>query len=199
MHTEITSDTFKELGTSYSYPTFVGTVDGFDITITSEGADGAALHWYGRFCEAHNAPSHAHLVRNPNAWQKRDTGNGTDSWVRTSSRIYGWFAWELFTPSDEVQAHIRDGKSEREAWHLVNEMIRDTVQGLADGDIHEVIVTVTASRNGIELASESCGTECDSRNTREALHERIMETGLDCVAEALHHAKQALATLCACH
>lgn len=200
MPTEITASLFEEVSQPFaSYPVFDASADGFDVQITVEEGDGSALHWYGRWCEDHNAPARAHLVRNPRAWVKRDTGNGTDSWVRTSSRVYGWFAWELFDPAAEVEAHIRNGKDEREAWAIVNGDIRRTVEGLADGDIHEVYVTVTVSRSGIELASESCGTEIDDRDPRADRHAQILDVGMDLTVQAIHDAKAALASLCACH
>ena len=201
MHTLITADLFTEKPSrGYAlFPTFAGTVEGFTVEISAEYDSTGADYWYGRFCEESNAPAHAHLVRNPNAWVKQDTGNGTDSWVRTTTRNYGWFAWELYNPKDEVEGRKSHAMSEAEAWRQVNAEIRDTVQGLVDGDIQNVKVVATVSRNGIELASDSLGTEIDTRNPTHLTHERILDTGLDCVAEALHNARTALASLCACH
>lgn len=180
-----------------------GEIEGFEIRVEMAYDDGM-IDWYGDFCEKERPPkwtnSKTFFVRNENAWRKRDLGEGTDSWVRIDSRTYGWFAWAQFDPEEEAAAWMKNGLSEREAWDRVLGIIRKTVEGLASGDLHAIILTATAYREGIELGSASLGgIEQDSRESASYNRDSRIDHATDLVAEAIHDAKKALAKLCECH
>lgn len=201
-HAEILAQLHETVDRNHR-PVWTGEIEGFEIRVEMT-YDDSRIDWYGDFCEKERPPkwtnSKTFFVRNENAWRKRDEGNGTDSWVRTNNRVFGWFAWAMFDPEEEVAAWMKNGLSEREAWDRVLGIIRKAVEGLAEGDLHAIVVTATAYREGIELGSASLGgIEQDSRESASYNRESMIEQATDLVAEAIHEAKKALARLCECH
>jgi len=181
---------------------WTGELDGFEIRIEMRYDDYSPDH-YGDFCEKERPPKWAWhgatFVRNPNVWRKRDEGNGTDSWFRTSTREFGWFAWAWYKPEDEVALLMEGGMPERAAWDKVNEQIRHIVAGLANGDIHNVVLEATASREYVELGSSTIGgIELDSRDSSAQNDAALRDNFADLVHDAIETAKHKLKSLCGC-
>lgn len=177
--------------------TFAAEVEGFQVRLTWDYDEFYDFSDYGKFCEARDLSPKKFAIRNPNAWSKRDLGNGTDSWVRVDSRIFGWFQLENH-PKDEVPYYVKEGMTEKEAWEKVLTRERKTVQKLADNELFAIVVTVTASRENVELGSASIGGyEVEDYVKDEDVLDAANGNGL--VEEAIAEARKTLANLCTCH
>lgn len=177
---------------------FVGECEGFQLRASWDYDESYDFSHYGSFCEERSIGHKDFAIRNPNAWRKRDLGNGTDSWVRVENRCYGWFKLENH-PKDEVEWYMKnENMPEREAWQKVLDRERETVQKLADGDLFGIIVKVSAYREGVELGcAVISGVEVENYVKDEDVFAALSDHGL--VEEAVEEAKKTLKDLCTCH
>jgi hypothetical protein len=120
------------------HDTWTGTVDGWDITITSEPDDMADFSKLGTFTDDNSDPL---TVTNPE-W------NG-------DSRNYQFFRPEWIH-------YWRQGTSKQDARRRLIESVRQDAQMACE---QQYVITATASREGVELGTEHLGgTYLDSSN-----------------------------------
>jgi hypothetical protein len=180
--------------------------------IEVECSDDTDWDWshYGKFCElprslngqfdhstqARNDPKGGDFyVRNPQAWMKRDTGNGTDSWVRVGAyNNYGWFKLAEH-PRHEVEHLMTGGTPEREAWKVTLDRLDGLVEKLAAGDLTAVVISVTVYWNDEVVGDTVLGGIETDEYVDEAATVRLAEEH-DLIDEALGYAKKKIEQAC---
>lgn len=165
---------------------------------------------YGEFCElprsingqfdhsvhAGNDPKGGDFyMRNPTVWQKVPLGNGTDSWHRVrGANHYGWFKLAEH-PRHEVEALMKDGLPEREAWQKALERWPEIIEDLADGNISAIWISVEVFFNDKPVAERSMGgIEVDTFIGDDGAKELARE--YEIINDALRAAEKKIQELC---
>lgn len=186
------------------------------MVIEENGAFRVELMWdtehdwdfghYGTFCELpkHLGADHAQAgndptggdfyIRNPGAWTQRDVGNGTDSWVRVDSRSYGWFKLAEH-PKWEVEALMRDGLTEREAWKKALDRWPRIIEDLARGELYAVWMQVVVFWNDEPVGEATVGgvEVCDYVTEKDAVQ---LAQEHDLIDVAMYEAEGKIQELC---
>ena len=161
---------------------------------------------YGEFCElpysdkdraqAWNDPKGGNFyVRNPKVWRKRDEGLGTDSWVRSGHREYGWFKLAEH-PRHEVEYLMKEeGLPEREAWQKALARWPEIIEDLADGNLSAIWISVEVFFNDELIVERSLGgIEVDTFIGDDGAKELARE--YEIIDDALRAAEKKIQELC---
>ena len=161
--------------------------DGFSVTVTWEPDQCDYGDYLGEFTDTWSEG----VLENPRAnWHVEET------WRGRNERIPGWNnrEWKWFLPQITEEEHYRDlckykfGKAE--ARRLAREYTEDALSRALE--YQAWVVIVTASRDGIELASDALGgIDVDSFDELAWI---VADHGM--IEEAIERAKAALEKLC---
>jgi hypothetical protein len=150
---------------------------GFDVVVTCQPDQDADFSYLGEFTDkATSRHSEGYYLVNPNS--------------RNDRHVYGFF--ELANPVPEVAADlIKNCKyGKRAAWETAWKQAKDDMQHALDYTAY--VVTVTASRHGIELGYDIL-SGVESESDSDIVEEVLCNSMID---NAISEAKANLARLC---